>query len=239
MAKKMLIDATHAEETRVVVVDGNRVDEFDFENVNKRQLQGNIYLAKVTRVEPSLQAAFVDYGGNRHGFLAFAEIHPDYYQIPVADRKALLEEERALARAEDEEDNRPRRKPRSDNRPKAETAVVEDAVVVAEARPASDTPAASADPAEVIPVAAPIPAPSHIPGMDVIDLAEDEGDLQVAHRHDDRGVVASERNGDGHYEALDHASETDGEIESVADEDVAEEIRAPANRARAATRSRK
>ena len=227
MAKKMLIDATHAEETRVVVVDGNRVDEFDFENVNKRQLQGNIYLAKVTRVEPSLQAAFVDYGGNRHGFLAFAEIHPDYYQIPVADRKALLEEERALARAEDEEDNRPRRKPRSDNRPKAETAVVEDAVVVAEARPASDTPAASADPAEVIPVAAPIPAPSHIPGMDVIDLAEDEGDMQVAHRHDDRGVVASERNGDGHYEALDHASETDGEIESVAEEDVAEEIRAP------------
>ena len=227
MAKKMLIDATHAEETRVVVVDGNRVDEFDFENVNKRQLQGNIYLAKVTRVEPSLQAAFVDYGGNRHGFLAFAEIHPDYYQIPVADRKALLEEERALARAEDEEDNRPRRKPRSDNRPKAETAVVEDAVVVAKARPASDTPAASADPAEVIPVAAPIPAPSHIPGMDVIDLAEDEGDLHVAHRHDDRGVVASERNGDGHYEALDHASETDGEIESVAEEDVAEEIRAP------------
>ena len=99
MAKKMLIDATHAEETRVVVVDGNKVEEFDFETVNKRQLQGNIYLAKVTRVEPSLQAAFVDYGGNRHGFLAFAEIHPDYYQIPVADRKALLEEERALARA--------------------------------------------------------------------------------------------------------------------------------------------
>ena len=93
MAKKMLIDATHPEETRVVVVDGNKVEEFDFETVNKRQLQGNIYLAKVTRVEPSLQAAFVDYGGNRHGFLAFAEIHPDYYQIPVADRKALLEEE--------------------------------------------------------------------------------------------------------------------------------------------------
>jgi ribonuclease E len=87
MAKKMLIDATHAEETRVVVVDGNKVEEFDFETVNKRQLAGNIYLAKVTRVEPSLQAAFVEYGGNRHGFLAFAEIHPDYYQIPVADRQ--------------------------------------------------------------------------------------------------------------------------------------------------------
>ncbi len=115
MVKKMLIDATHAEETRVVVVDGNKVEEFDFETVNKRQLAGNIYLAKVTRVEPSLQAAFVDYGGNRHGFLAFAEIHPDYYQIPVADRKALLDEERALARAEDDEDsNRNRRKPRRD-----------------------------------------------------------------------------------------------------------------------------
>ncbi|MEX0279722.1 MAG: Rne/Rng family ribonuclease [Arenibacterium sp.] len=107
MAKKMLIDATHAEETRVVVVDGNKVEEFDFESENKRQLAGNIYLAKVTRVEPSLQAAFVDYGGNRHGFLAFSEIHPDYYQIPVADRQALMEEERAYAeamRARDEEE---------------------------------------------------------------------------------------------------------------------------------------
>ena len=97
MAKKMLIDATHAEETRVVVVDGNKVDEFDFESQNKRQIAGNIYLAKVTRVEPSLQAAFVDYGGNRHGFLAFSEIHPDYYQIPVADREALKAEEKAYA----------------------------------------------------------------------------------------------------------------------------------------------
>jgi ribonuclease E len=100
MAKKMLIDATHPEETRVVVVDGNRVDDFDFESINKRQLAGNIYLAKITRVEPSLQAAFVDYGGNRHGFLAFSEIHPDYYQIPVADREALLAEEARAAAAE-------------------------------------------------------------------------------------------------------------------------------------------
>ena len=104
MAKKMLIDATHPEETRVVVVDGNRVEDFDFESASKRQLAGNIYLAKVTRVEPSLQAAFVDYGGNRHGFLAFAEIHPDYYQIPVADRQALLAEEKALAEQGDDED---------------------------------------------------------------------------------------------------------------------------------------
>ncbi len=105
MAKKMLIDATHPEETRVVVVDGNKVEEFDFETAAKRQLAGNIYLAKITRVEPSLQAAFVDYGGNRHGFLAFSEIHPDYYQIPTADRKALLEEERAMARAQEDDGN--------------------------------------------------------------------------------------------------------------------------------------
>src|SRR6478609_4377100 len=105
MSKKMLIDAAHAEETRVVVVDGTRVEEFDFESSNKKQLRGNIYLAKVTRVEPSLQAAFIEYGGNRHGFLAFNEIHPDYYQIPVADREALLREE-----AEDhDDDERPAR----------------------------------------------------------------------------------------------------------------------------------
>ncbi len=122
MAKKMLIDATHAEETRVVVVDGNKVEEFDFESENKRQLAGNIYLAKVTRVEPSLQAAFVDYGGNRHGFLAFSEIHPDYYQIPVADREALMEEERAYAeamKARDEAEEAKPKKRRSRSRSKA------------------------------------------------------------------------------------------------------------------------
>jgi ribonuclease E len=107
---KMLIDATHPEETRVVVLRGNRVEEFDFESAHRKQLRGNIYLAKVTRVEPSLQAAFVDYGGNRHGFLAFSEIHPDYYQIPVADRQALIaEEERAQRAAADEVDRVPRR----------------------------------------------------------------------------------------------------------------------------------
>jgi len=97
MTKRMLIDATHMEETRVVVLHGNRLEEFDFETSTKKQLKGNIYLAKVTRVEPSLQAAFVEYGGGRHGFLAFNEIHPDYYQIPVADRMALLKEEEVLA----------------------------------------------------------------------------------------------------------------------------------------------
>ncbi|WP_171180210.1 ribonuclease E/G [Ruegeria sp. HKCCD8929] len=132
MAKKMLIDATHAEETRVVVVDGNKVEEFDFESENKRQLAGNIYLAKVTRVEPSLQAAFVDYGGNRHGFLAFSEIHPDYYQIPVADREALMEEERAYAeamKARDEADEpKPKSKRRSRSRTKAADVKTDDPV---------------------------------------------------------------------------------------------------------------
>src|SRR5438105_12038929 len=106
MPNKMLIDATHPEETRVVVLRGQRVEEFDFESASRRQLRGNIYLAKVTRVEPSLQAAFVDYGGNRHGFLAFSEIHPDYYQIPVADRQALIAEEERAQRAADAEVDR-------------------------------------------------------------------------------------------------------------------------------------
>ena len=110
MSKKMLIDAAHAEETRVVVIDGSRVEEFDFESQNRKQLRGNIYLAKVTRVEPSLQAAFIEYGGNRHGFLAFNEIHPDYYQIPVADREALMREE-----ADDEDDHHEARSRSSDD----------------------------------------------------------------------------------------------------------------------------
>ncbi|SMX28718.1 Ribonuclease E [Pelagimonas phthalicica] len=148
-----------------MVVDGNKVEEFDFESENKRQLAGNIYLAKVTRVEPSLQAAFVDYGGNRHGFLAFSEIHPDYYQIPVADRQALMEEEAALAAAaaeEDEEREKPKRsRSRSRRKPKTE---------------AKETKVADA-PAEVAPVEeAPKPAdaPREISGMETIDL--DEGD---------------------------------------------------------------
>ncbi len=157
MAKKMLIDATHAEETRVVVVDGNKVEEFDFESENKRQLAGNIYLAKVTRVEPSLQAAFVDYGGNRHGFLAFSEIHPDYYQIPVADREALMAEERAYAeaqRAKEEEDEKP--KPRRRRRSsKAARTTDKDAVETKEV----DT--------------------AEIKGMETIDLGDDAEESAV------------------------------------------------------------
>jgi len=168
MAKKMLIDATHTEETRVVVVDGNKVEEFDFESAQRRQLAGNIYLAKVTRVEPSLQAAFVDYGGNRHGFLAFSEIHPDYYQIPVADREALLAEERALAQSQSDEDEaedeekpaggalRPAngRRSRSRSRPRA-AANNGDAVAVQEVESSND-------------------APGEIAGMEMIDLESDD-----------------------------------------------------------------
>ena len=108
MTKRMLIDATHPEETRVAVVSGTKLEEYDFETLVRKQLKSNIYLVKVSRVEPSLQACFVDFGGNRHGFLPFPEIHPDYYRIPIADREALLAEERAIAAAqaarEDEED---------------------------------------------------------------------------------------------------------------------------------------
>ncbi|MGO4405295.1 ribonuclease E/G [Bosea sp. RAF48] len=116
MANKMLIDATHPEETRVVVVRGSRVEEFDFESASRKPLRGNIYLAKVTRVEPSLQAAFVEYGGNRHGFLAFSEIHPDYYQIPVADRQALIDDEARAERDEERDEERREKRGRRDRR---------------------------------------------------------------------------------------------------------------------------
>jgi ribonuclease E len=149
MANKMLIDATHPEETRVVVLRGNRVEEFDFESAQRKQLRGNIYLAKVTRVEPSLQAAFVDYGGNRHGFLAFSEIHPDYYQIPVADRQALIDEEGRAQRAADDEDDRRSRRNRGRHRASARR----DEDVVQGGEPAepvgSESPAAGGDHAEV------------------------------------------------------------------------------------------
>ncbi len=105
MTKRMLIDSTHAEETRVVVLDDNKLEDFDVETSTKKQLKGNIYLAKIVRVEPSLQAAFVEYGGGRHGFLAFAEIHPDYYQIPVADRQRLLAMQAEEARAAEAEED--------------------------------------------------------------------------------------------------------------------------------------
>ncbi|MET3590124.1 ribonuclease E [Bartonella silvatica] len=118
MSNKMLIDASHPEETRVVVVHGNKIEELDFESEHKKQLKGNIYLARITRVEPSLQAAFVEYGGNRHGFLTFSEIHPDYYQIPIADRLALLEEEEKAAVGENYADDLTEKTNKSNKRSK-------------------------------------------------------------------------------------------------------------------------
>ncbi|HEV2566712.1 MAG TPA: ribonuclease E/G [Microvirga sp.] len=157
MANKMLIDASHPEETRVVVVRGQKVEEFDFESANRKQLRGNIYLAKVTRVEPSLQAAFVEYGGNRHGFLAFSEIHPDYYQIPVADRQALLEAE-AEAQAEEEREeerrsSRGRRRRSSQRRAQNDETVVSTEVEAGseesvEAAAGSEAPSDAAEGAE-------------------------------------------------------------------------------------------
>jgi ribonuclease E len=183
MTKKMLIDATHAEETRVVVLDGNKVDEFDFESLNKRQLAGNIYLAKVTRVEPSLQAAFIDYGGNRHGFLAFAEIHPDYYQIPKADREALLAEEAAVAAEGDEEPDAPREKPkprgrsRSRRRPRASAEgapAAEDAVLASE--PVDTDGGAEASPAGDEAGLSDLPPPSAASGEVDIDVPDEPED---------------------------------------------------------------
>ncbi len=214
MAKKMLIDATHAEETRVVVVDGNKVEEFDFESENKRQLAGNIYLAKVTRVEPSLQAAFIDYGGNRHGFLAFAEIHPDYYQIPVADRQALLDEEQAAA---DAERNAAEAAENRNGGAKAARTHSDDAVEARDAEISGDE-AAEAQTAEIA---------AGIPGMDVVDVVGDDDGATSPEEsaRDDRS--------DGRDEAAGRdATRHDESIESVADDDVADEVR-PARKPKA------
>jgi ribonuclease E len=145
MTKRMLIDASHAEETRVVVLDGNRLEDFDVETSGKKQLKGNIYLAKVVRVEPSLQAAFVEYGGNRHGFLAFGEIHPDYYQIPVADRQRLIalqaEAARAEQAAEEAADAAAERAAREPSRPPHQTSVTPEAETAPELSTSEDAPA--------------------------------------------------------------------------------------------------
>ncbi|MDY6860107.1 MAG: Rne/Rng family ribonuclease [Pseudomonadota bacterium] len=244
MAKKMLIDATHAEECRVVVVDGTRVDEFDFESVNKRQLAGNIYLAKVTRVEPSLQAAFVDYGGNRHGFLAFSEVHPDYYQIPVADREALLAEERAYAASLEEEDEKPakaksssrsRSRSRSRSKPKAAEAKNGDAVEtreVSEAIPGMDVVDLGDDSDEALPLTgdaamadAPEAEQASPPQPSAEQAAEEPSDTTA--KGDDSDAGDDEDNGDDSEDDRSDASDRDSDIESVADEDVSEEIRQP------------
>jgi len=228
----MLIDATHAEETRVVVVDGNKVDEFDFESLNKRQLAGNIYLAKVTRVEPSLQAAFIDYGGNRHGFLAFAEIHPDYYQIPVADREKLLAEEEAYAKqmAEDAEKEKPKRSRSRRRKPKTVAAdAVEDAVVVSEV---IDTDADDAGLVEV-PETTPENADAtetpveETPTADEapVEEAVTEEAAPEAPAEDAKTEAPAETESDADSEDDDAEPTVDNGIESVADEDVEEEVR--------------
>ncbi len=201
-----------------MVVDGNKVEEFDFESENKRQLAGNIYLAKVTRVEPSLQAAFIDYGGNRHGFLAFSEIHPDYYQIPIADREALMAEERAYAAEQEEEDEQrskasSRSRSRSRGRSRAEKTGTEDAVTSTEAG---------------------------ISGMDVVDLDQDDDvpfeegtspaffvqdtPVETPSAEDDTAETGDEVSDDDHE--ADDTAENDpaDEIESIAEEDVSDEI---------------
>ena len=149
MTKRMLIDAAHPEETRVVVMDNSRVDEFDLEAANRLPLKGNIYLARIVRVEPSLQAAFVEYGGNRHGFLAFGEIHPDYYQIPVADRQKLLEAQEAEAREEAEAEAREDERRAQAAEARAARKAAAEAILAETAPAAEDAPAEEALAAEL------------------------------------------------------------------------------------------
>ncbi len=246
MAKKMLIDATHAEETRVVVVDGNKVEEFDFESENKRQLAGNIYLAKVTRVEPSLQAAFVDYGGNRHGFLAFSEIHPDYYQIPVADREALMEEERAYAeamKARDEEDEKkksPKSRSRSRSRSNAAKTDGDDATVTKEVEKTeiAGMETIDLDPDAKTPVeegTSPMETVAETPVEEPVENgaeAEAEFDDQPEAKAEAKSDVANgdhnvDDENDDDQDDKASASDKDETIESVADDDDHEDIRPP------------
>ena len=238
MAKKMLIDATHAEETRVVVVDGNKVEEFDFESAARRQLAGNIYLAKVTRVEPSLQAAFIDYGGNRHGFLAFSEIHPDYYQIPVADREALMAEEKAYAEqlaAEAEEAEKPKKRTRSRRRTKASETAADavstqevsglDVIDLGDEDEASDT---SDDTLvdESAPVDDAVVADAQAPQVEADDSGV-EAEVEVEAEAEDHGDEGDDEDGDDEpaETSAKNLSEKDDTIESVADEDDSEDVR--------------
>lgn len=221
MANKMLIDATHPEETRVVVVRGHRVEEFDFESATRKQLRGNIYLAKVTRVEPSLQAAFVEYGGNRHGFLAFSEIHPDYYQIPQADRQALIEAEEAEEREEAERRARMHR----DRQARAQAAK-------AASRPVetvSESPADESEPQSTEEYAQEATA--------VIDAVDDEVPTPetggVIDIHDDQSVETINDDGEDRAGGGDDEEE---HVESVGAEDALEEV--PERRTRRARQYR-
>jgi ribonuclease E len=233
MANKMLIDASHPEETRVVVVRGQKVEEFDFESANRKQLRGNIYLAKVTRVEPSLQAAFVEYGGNRHGFLAFSEIHPDYYQIPVADRQALLEAEAEAQREEEHEEERRsrggRRRRSSQRRTENDETVVsteaeagtEDGVEAAREADASDSPenvgeereTSTSDAMEAFAtVMAGDAAPGENAGEAAIEAVEASAHVETA-QGDEAAEAAEARSPEGDTEADEDEDEDEDDVE--------------------------
>ena len=200
MANKMLIDASQPEETRVVVLRGNRVEEFDFEAASRKQLRGNIYLAKVTRVEPSLQAAFVEYGGNRHGFLAFAEIHPDYYQIPVADRLALLEEE-ARAQAAENDDERPAQRHSRRNR-------TSEGGDRAEKRRASGDAIVSEPAGEAEDLGEGVPAGAE-PDIDASEMLHGEARLEEAHHSEAAPQHHEHHEAEAPYSGVEEAHDTD------------------------------
>jgi ribonuclease E len=243
MANKMLIDASHPEETRVVVVRGQKVEEFDFESANRKQLRGNIYLAKVTRVEPSLQAAFVEYGGNRHGFLAFSEIHPDYYQIPVADRQALLEAEAEAQREEEHEEERRsrggRRRRSSQRRTENDETVVsteaeagtEDGVEAARESDASDSPesvgeereASTSDAMEAFAtVMAEDAAPGENAGEAAIEAVEASAHVETA-QGDEAAEAAEARSPEGDTEA-DEDEDEDEDDHDVEEHEIVEQL---------------
>lgn len=251
MSKRMLIDASHPEETRVVVLDGSKVEEFDFEAASKRPLKGNIYLAKVTRVEPSLQAAFVEYGGNRQGFLAFAEIHPDYYQIPAADRAALIAEQEAEARHRQEDDIESFEISAA---PKPDAA--EDEAEEADADDVVDE--TEAEMAPLVPIDVPEEPESDVPPAGDEDSADENGEHEEVfvnhgsaaveapdsdHDHDeeeDEVPAYKSEAGEAHLTdygadeavaAAEHAEENEGEIEPVGDAAPAEADAAPADAA--------
>jgi ribonuclease E len=225
MANKMLIDAGHPEETRVVVVRGNRVEEFDFEAANRKQLRGNIYLAKVTRVEPSLQAAFVEYGGNRHGFLAFSEIHPDYYQIPVADREALLAAEAAERKRDDSEtEEKPkRRRSRAAKNESTETVASEkvESGSATDASESSDAETTTADASESVAES----TDEKTASTDAVDIAAQNDDVAAA--------TSNEANPeDTASDAVDDAAEQADETEEAEEQEEEAPVRARGRRRR-------
>src|SRR2546423_1828844 len=237
-SNKMLIDATHPEETRVVVLRNGRVEEFDYESAARKLLRGNIYLAKVTRVEPSLQAAFVDYGGNRHGFLAFSEIHPDYYQIPVADRQAPpAEEAEAEGEAEAEADARAEAE---EARSPHEQQAARHSQGRYRAPPSDDQPDEPAESREALPEAAAPddrlqePVSVHAPESETPQAAappSQSSEDAHPHNHGDNGhgsvEAPSEARGNGHVEDIGsdqaEAPETVSTVEQVGSEDALEE----------------